>query len=135
MNGVVGNWNSDGRRELGARGASQLNHAPRQVESHGSPGTGALRREEDVAGTAGKIEHPVGRPDGGELHQPPLPPAILAVRQQPRDEVVAIRDGGEQPPDVLLFAFGSGDGIAQRGTGGAVFADIGGTTAWIPPYT
>ena len=60
-------------------------------------------REHDVARSAREIEHAIGRLELGELNQTPLPAAILSVGEKPCNEVVAVSDGGKQPPDVTLF--------------------------------
>ena len=59
-----------------------------------------------------------------------LPAPILPVREQHGDEVVAVRDGGEQAPDVGGLAAGRRDTGAQRasrGHGGAGWAE---STSW-----
>ena len=69
-------------------------------------------RKDDVAGSACEIEHAIGRLQAGELNQTPLPAAILSVGEKPCNEVVAVSDGGKQPPDVMLLAFSGRDGLA-----------------------
>ena len=63
----------------------------------------------DVAGAAGEIEDPIRQLKARELNQPPFPAPILPIREKAGDEVVAVRDGGEQPADVSLLAFSACD--------------------------
>ena len=51
----------------------------------------------------------VSGPDGGQRDQPPLPSPVAAVRQQARNQIVAVRDRREQPPHVAALAFRRGD--------------------------
>ena len=81
----------------------KLQHPMRDVESDGARNLRRCR-EHDVARSAREIEHAIGRLEARELNQPPLPAAILSVGEKPGNEVVAVSDGGKQPPDVTLFA-------------------------------
>ena len=119
--GMIPSLRSDSRWELRVgsnRGCppsrvGQLNHPVRQIQSHGSRGPVAARLGEDVASAAREIEDAVRGTDPGQPDQSPLPPAVLPVRQKPGDEIVPIRDGGEQLADVALFAFGRRDRAAE----------------------
>jgi len=73
-------------------------------------GTGDLL----FAAAARQIEHPVARTHGGELDQPPLPVPVAAVGKQDGNEVVAVCNGGKEPPHVAALALSGGDGRAER---------------------
>jgi hypothetical protein len=66
-------------------------------------------REHDVAGSAREIEQAIGWLQARKSDQPLLPASILTVGKKSGDEVVAVGDGGKQPPDVSLFALRSRD--------------------------
>ncbi len=77
-----------------------------------APRAAAVERE--VAGAAGQVEHAFAGRDRGGGDQAPLPVLIAAVRQQPRDQVVAVGDGRKQPRDVAGLPIGRRQRVAQR---------------------
>ena len=90
-----------------------MNHPERQIQADGTSGVVSKRFEQNVARSAREIENAIRAANLRQPHQPSLPPPVLAERQELRDEVVPIGDRREQPADVALFAFGSGDGGAE----------------------
>src|SRR5688572_8221402 len=77
---------------------------------------GARRRhraEQQVACTAGEIEDAIALSQLREPNQHPLPAAVLPIREEPGDEVVAVGDRGKESTDVAALALGRGDGRAQ----------------------
>ena len=62
-----------------------------------------LQRVRDVAGAAREIERGHAGRASPRADETPLPAAVLPVREQAGDEVVAIGDGREEPADVALL--------------------------------
>jgi hypothetical protein len=81
----------------------------RDIEPDGES-RGSGHRAHQIAGPACEIEDAIVSVDPGKSDEPPFPAAVLSVRECPGDEVVAIGNGGEQSPDVLLFADRRGEG-------------------------
>jgi hypothetical protein len=75
----------------------------------------SLRLEQDVGRTARQIEHMIRRRDIREPDQATLPSAVLSVRQEAGNEVVAVGDRRKEIANVTLFAFGRGNRAAQSG--------------------
>jgi hypothetical protein len=96
------------RRKIHISLLRQLQHSMRDVEADGELDVRRCRGH-DVTGSAREIEHAVGRLQAGEVNQTPLPTAILSVGEKPCNEVVAVSDGGKQPPDVALLAVSGRD--------------------------
>jgi len=90
-----------------------LDHPEREIQADGASGVVSQCFEQNVARSAREIENAIRAANPRQPHQPSLPPPVLAVRQELRDEVVAIGDRREQPADVALFALGSGDRDAE----------------------
>ena len=92
--------------------AGEVDHARRQVQAD-HPGAARRRLEGEVAGAAGQVEDAFARRDRGGGDQAALPVLIAAVRQQPRDQVVAVGDGRKQPRDVAGLPIGRRQRVAQ----------------------
>ena len=86
-----------------ARAWASDEHALGEVEAY-HLGAERGRGEGEVAGAAGQIEDAFARLDRGGGDQSPLPMLIAAVRQQPRDQIVAIGDRVKEPRDVAGLA-------------------------------
>ena len=71
----------------------------REVEA-GRVRAAAGELECDVAGAAGEVERSAAGLNGGQVGESPFPAAVETEGQQDRDQVVAVRDGLEQPADV-----------------------------------
>src|SRR5262245_57647708 len=67
----------------------------------------------DVARAGREVENTAARANGCELDETPLPSAILSIRQRHCDEVVAVRDRGEERTDVRALSFGGGNAIVN----------------------
>ena len=67
----------------------------------------------DIACAGREVENTAARANGSELDETPLPSAILSVRQCHRDEVVAVRDRGEERAHIRALSFGGGDAIVN----------------------
>src|SRR5262249_47259569 len=70
--------------------------------------------EGNVAGAAGEIERGCAGGGGGERRHAALPAAVLPVREQDGDEIVAIGDGREEPADVAARSLRPGPRLAER---------------------
>ena len=65
--------------------------------------------EDQITGTAGQIQYSIARRDRRQPDEAALPAAVLSVRKKPRDEIVAIGDGGKEPANVAALAFSGGE--------------------------
>src|SRR5262249_61226870 len=72
------------------------------------------RGKRAAGGAARPLAPAVLGPDLPEPDQTPLPAAVLAVGERDGDEVVAVRDRGEEPPDVPAFPVRRGEGGSER---------------------
>ncbi len=90
----------------------QLQHAVRQIEADRGPRIRS-RGKEQIACPAREIEDTVVSRHGGKVDQPLFPASVLAIREKPGDEVVAVGNGRKQPPYVEAFTFRGGDGRAE----------------------
>ena len=91
----------------------QLNHSSGDVEAHDAPRTPA-DGERDIAGSCREIECARSIPWRGELHDAPLPCAIESVRQHDGNQIVAIRNRGEERAHVAPLAFGRGNPLVEH---------------------
>ena len=91
----------------------QLQHPVRQIEADRGPRIRS-RGKEQIACPAREIENTVVRSHGGKADQALFPAAVLAIRKKPGDEVVAVGDGGKEPPHIEAFAFRGGEGRTKR---------------------
>jgi hypothetical protein len=88
----------------------ELDHPQRDVETdHARAAPG--ERERKVSRAGGEIERTRAGPRRRQFDQPPLPPAILSVRERHRDEIVTIGDGCEQRAHVPPLAVWRRDAI------------------------
>ena len=87
----------------------------REIETDGAGRTESERFEQNVGGAARQIEHAIRWRNAREPDQAALPPLILPVRQEPRDQVVAVGDGREKAAHVTPLACRGGNLLAQRG--------------------
>src|SRR5207244_1145303 len=94
-------------------GARHLDHPGRDVESDRLRAA-RRERERDVAGACGEIERARARQRRGHVDEPSLPPPILTVRQEDRDEIVTVRDRRKQRAHVAALAFRRRDPIPHR---------------------
>ena len=114
------------RRKIHVALQCQLQHPMRDVEADGALHVRGDRRD-DVARATGQLEHAIGRLEARELNQAPLPAPILSVGEKPCNEVVAVSDGGKQPPDVLLLTLRCGDAASESQSADSIhcFGDEG----------
>ena len=109
------------RNRAGPRGAApvlllhrELDH--RGVRSSAVTSPPAARQDRDVARAAREVERAAAGQRSGEAGEP-LPAPVLPGGQEHGDEVVAVRDGGKQAPDVGRLAARRGDGSRRPGHG------------------
>src|SRR5690606_24271130 len=70
-------------------------------------------KEREIAGAAGEIQDPIRWAGRSQTDHPSLPPSIETEREDDRDQVVAIGDGGKETADVRRLAGGRGDRVAE----------------------
>src|SRR6266545_7969461 len=85
----------------------------REVEADRRARAGRSSKQE-ISRATREIQYAIGRRQPRPVDEPPLPPPVLSIGEKARDEVVAIRDGRKEPPNVPLFAFGCGDRRSER---------------------
>ena len=107
--------------------ARDLDHARRDVEADDARRPVVRSLECDVAGAAGKVDHPSPGAQPRLAHQPPLPRPIAAERQNDGDEVVAIGNGGKQRAHVAALLLSGERRMRSAGSGqrGAVPSESG----------
>jgi len=93
--------------------ARQLNHPTREVQTDDVRAAGG-QRERDVARTRRQIQRASAVGRRRQVDEPALPPAVLSVRQQHRNEIVSFRNLREQGSDIAPFSFRRCDAFVQR---------------------